>query len=788
MTSIKRIAFVGNSLPRRCGIATFTTDLQQAVAATLPQVFTSIIAMTDGDRSYDYPGTVGFEVHQETLTDYVAAADFINAGDFDIVCLQHEFGIFGGEGGGHILALLERLTVPVVTTLHTVLAEPSAAQRRVLERITTISSRIVVMAEKGRELLVAIYGVGASKILVIPHGIPDFAFVEPDAAKLRLGFADQTVILTFGLLSPNKGIEVMIDAMPAVLEARPDTIYVVLGATHPNLVREQGEAYRDSLVARAVALGITDHVVFRDQFVDRATLLEYIAMCDVYVTPYLNRAQMTSGTLAYSFGLGKAVVSTPYWHAVELLADGHGTLVPFGDAAATGAAIAALLTDEPRRQSMRRRAYDDSRSMVWEQVARCYLENFETVRALRTAPSAHIHMLLPRAERPSPGLALDHLRAMTDDTGLFQHAVQSVPDRLHGYCVDDNARGLLLAAALTTLGEEPMPESMTLSFAAFVQHAWNADAKRFRNFMSFDRRWLEPQGSEDSHGRTLWSLGVTARHDSSATRRRWAAGLFAEALPGVESFSSPRAWVFTLLGLDAYCAVAPHDGEAAATRLRLADRLLALLKQVETPEWIWFEENLSYDNARFSEALILAGRATGTEAYFAAGLRSLGWLAGRQTSPAGLFRPVGTDGFHDVRSTRQAFDQQPLEATATIAATLVALRQTGDARWRVEAYRAFAWFFGANDLSQPLVDPETGSCRDGLHADRRNENRGGESVVSYLLGLADIRQFERVSVVPHASRRSSVGSPFVPRSNLSQHRGRLAASHIPKPASPVPST
>lgn len=785
MNRIQRIAFVGNSLPRRCGIATFTTDLQQAVAASSPALSTTIIAMTDGDRSYDYPETVGFEVHQETLADYLAAADYINAGSFDVVCLQHEFGIFGGEAGGHILALLERLTVPVVTTLHTVLAEPSAAQRRVLERIMAISSRVVVMAQKGRELLLGVYAVGAGKILVVPHGIPDFAFVEPDTAKSSLGFTDKTVILTFGLLSPNKGIEVMIDAMPAVLEVRPNTVYVVLGATHPNLVRDQGEAYRDSLVARAAALGIANSVVFHDQFVDRPTLLEHIAMCDVYVTPYLNRAQMTSGTLAYSFGLGKAVVSTPYWHAVELLADGRGSLVPFGDSAATGAAIAALLTDEPRRQTMRHRAYDDSRSMIWERTAERYLETFETVRsATRVQPSAHVHAMMPRAGRPSPAIALNHLRAMTDDTGLFQHAVQSVPDRSHGYCVDDNARGLLLATALTTLGEEQLPEGMTVSFAAFVQHAWNPDAKRFRNFMSFDRRWLEPQGSEDSHGRTLWSLGAVARHDVSSTRRRWAVGLFGEALPVVDSFGSPRAWAFTLLGLDAYCAAAPHDSFAAEMRLRLADRLLALLRQVETPDWIWFEENLAYDNARFSEALILAGRSTGSEAYVEAGLRSLGWLCARQTSPAGLFRPVGTDGFHDIRATRAGFDQQPLEATASIAASLAALGHTNESRWRVEAYRAFAWFFGANDLSQPLVDFETGSCRDGLHPDRRNENRGGESVVSYLLGLADIRRFERVN----AARSSSAASRFVPHPILSQPRGRLAASQVPKPASPVPAT
>lgn len=390
MSAVRRVAFVGNSLPRRCGIATFTTDLQQAIAARAPPVFTSIVAITDGDRTYDYPPSVGYEIRQEVRADYAAAAAYINAGRFDAVSLQHEFGIFGGEAGSHILALLERLTVPFTVTLHTVLAEPTAAQRRVLERITKLSARVIVMAEKGRALLSDDNGVGPPKIEVIPHGIPDFPFVRPGSAKANLGFSNRTVILTFGLLSPNKGIEVMIDAMPAVLASRPDSVYVVLGATHPNLVRDHGEGYRESLIARAAALGVGDHVVFRDQFVDRSTLLDYIAMCDIYVTPYLNAAQMTSGTLAYSFGLGKAVVSTPYWHAVELLADGRGSLVPFGDSAATGNAIVALLDDEPRRRAMRHRAYRDSRSMTWERIAERYLAVFEEVRGTASG-SGRVH-------------------------------------------------------------------------------------------------------------------------------------------------------------------------------------------------------------------------------------------------------------------------------------------------------------------------------------------------------------------------------------------------------------
>jgi glycosyltransferase involved in cell wall biosynthesis len=747
MTPLRRIAVIGNSLPRRCGIATFTTDLQQAISTSRPNIDACIVAMTDHGQVYEYPAAVALQIKDGSIDEYARAADFLNGGRFDAVCLQHEFGIFGGEAGAHILVLLSRLTMPVVTTLHTVLAEPTAVQRAVLERIIEASSKIVVMAKKGRELLRSVYRVPDDKIEVIAHGIPDAAFVGPDAAKAKLGFGGRSVILTFGLLSPNKGIEVMIDAMPSILKRRADAVYVVLGATHPNLVRDEGEAYRESLMARVRELGIEDHVVFLDQFVDQATLLEFISMCDVYVTPYLNEAQMTSGTLAYSFGLGKPVVSTPYWHARELLADGRGVLVPFGDAAAIGGEIAELLTDDVRRQAMCKRAYAVSRTMIWARTADRYMSVFENARQghwLKVVARSDSGSPEPRSAA-APDMQIGHFLSMCDDTGLFQHAVHSVPNRSHGYCVDDNARALLLACALNNPGEQRLSEVLTARFAAFVQHAWNPDTRRFRNFMGFNRTWLEDTGSEDSHARTLWALGECARRDASPSRRRWAACLFGEALPTAEGFRSPRAWAFTLLGLSAYCAVAPDDLHAQEVRHFLADRLMSALAAVETPDWVWFEEGLAYDNARLSQALMLTGMATQKPAYVEAGLRSLRWLMTQQTAPAGHFRPVGTAGFGQRREHPRAFDQQPVEATATIAACLTAWRADGDAEWKAIATRVFGWFLGSNDLSVALIDPHTGSCRDGLHPDRANENRGGESVLSYLLSLAEIRQLARVN-------------------------------------------
>ncbi len=658
MTPLRRIAIIGNSLPRRCGIATFTTDLQQAISTSRPNLETCIVAMTD----------------------------HLNAGRFDTVCLQHEFGIFGGEAGAHILLLLSRLTMPVVTTFHTVLAKPTITQREVMECIVAASSKVVVMANKARELLRSVYQVPDEKIEVIAHGIPDVAFVGPDAAKDKLGFGGKPVILTFGLLSPNKGIEVMIDAMPSILRRRADAVYVVLGATHPNLVRDQGEAYRESLISRVRELGVEDHVVFLDP---------------------------------YSFGLGKPVVSTPYWHARELLAHGRGVLVPFGDAAAIGSEIAELLTDDARRHTMCRRAYAVSRTMTWERAAERYVSAFENARQghwLKVVARSDTASPEPRSPA-APDMQIGHFLSMCDDTGVFQHAVHSVPDRSHGYCVDDNARALLLACALNNPGEQRLPEVLTARFAAFVQHAWNPDTLRFRNFMSFNRTWLEDSGSEDSHGRTLWALGECARRDASPSRRQWAAALFAEALPTVETFRSPRAWAFTLLGLDAYCATNPDDFHAGEIRHRLAESLMTILAWVESPGWVWFEEGLAYDNART-----------------------------QQTASGGHFRPIGTAGFGEQRQHPRAFDQQPLEATASIAACLTAWRAEGDVEWKTIAMRIFGWFLGSNDLSIALVDPHTGSCRDGLHPDRANENRGGESVLSYLLGLAEIRQLAHVNV------------------------------------------
>jgi glycosyltransferase involved in cell wall biosynthesis len=792
MKPIQRVAFIGNHLPRRCGIATFTHDLHLAVATARPDIETCVVAMTDPARSYDYPPAVRFQIHDEKIAEYVQAAEFLNNGGFDVVSLQHEYGIFGGEAGGNIIELLSRLDMPIVTTLHSVLADPKPAQREVMRQIIDLSAKIVVMSEKGQELLRSAHDVSVRDIEVIAHGIPDFPFVESHHAKAKFGFGGKTVILTFGLLSPNKGIETMLDAMPGIIKSCPNAVYVILGATHPNLVRHQGEAYRDSLTARVRENGIEEHVVFLNQFVDLPTLLNYISMCDVYVTPYLNEAQMTSGTLAYSFGLGKAVVSTPYWHAKELLSNGRGILVPFGDANAVSSEISGLLTNDVLRHAMRKRAYAASRSMTWPESAKRYLAVLESA-SKRAEPPLSVPVdpialpadpIVTWGKSPTiPELRIGHFLSLCDSTGLLQHAVHCVPDRAHGYCVDDNARALLFSCVLSGSGEAQLPEAMTTRFAAFVQHAWNPDTRRFRNFMSYDRRWLEPQGSEDSHGRTLWALAECARKDTDPSRRKWAAALFKTALPIVEEFSSPRAWAFTLLGLDAYCTLVGGDFVANRLRRLLADRLISMLSAMETKDWVWFEDVLAYDNARLPQALIQTGLTTQTPPYVEAGLRSLRWLMALQTTSSGCFRPVGNKSFGRLRRKPEAFDQQAVEASATISSCLAAWPADGGAEWPAGAMRAFAWFLGENDLQTALIDPDTGGCLDGLHPDRPNENKGAESVLSYLLGLVEIRQFKRTTTIDRTRSvsklvRSAVDRPIATRTTPGSH---FVPIPIPKP-------
>ncbi|MBI5282165.1 MAG: glycosyltransferase family 4 protein [Candidatus Solibacter usitatus] len=741
-SKVRKIAFVGDHLPRKCGIATFTSDLLAAVAEAHPRSQCFSVSVNDNRAGYEYPEVVRFEIEEQDLPSYLRAADYLNISNVDIVSLQHEFGIFGGPAGSHILAFLRELRMPVVTTLHTVLPEPRTDQRRVMKDLISLSTRLVVMAERGRQMLQDVYGAPLSKIDLIAHGIPDVGFVDPTYFKDQFDVEGKVVLLTFGLLSPNKGIESVLNALPGILREFPDVVYIVLGATHPNELREHGEAYRLSLEILAKKNKVEKSVIFYNRFVELETLMEFIGAADLYVTPYLNEAQITSGTLAYAFGSGKAVISTPYWHAAELLADDRGVLVPFGDAQAMAREVIALLGDDTRRHAIRKNAYRMGREMIWSNVAQLYMRSFELSRLDATVRSQKSLAAKTLDQRPRelPELKLNHLARMTDSTGIFQHAIFDVPNFSEGYCTDDNARAFILAVLLGELGEEPdRARTMATTCAAFLQHAFDAGTKRFHNHMSFDRRWLDDQGSEDSHGRALWALGVGVGRALHRGFQMIAGRLFAQALPALAEFTSPRAWAFGLIGIDEYLRRLSGDSLVNQTRETLTSKLMDLLKRNATKDWFWFEKDLSYDNAKLPHALIASGRATGQPEVLEQGLQALRWLTRLQTSENGHFRPIGSNGFYHYGGERATFDQQPIEAQASVSACLEAFRVTSDFWWYEQAQRAFDWFIGWNDLGLELYSPESGGCGDGLHVDRVNGNQGAESTLAFLLSLAEMR-------------------------------------------------
>jgi glycosyltransferase involved in cell wall biosynthesis len=749
-SGIHRIAFLGDYLPRKCGIATFTSDLLTAVAEEYPQTECFAVPVNDCEGGYQYTGVVRFEVEEQDLSSYQRAADFLNISNVDIVCLQHEFGIFGGPAGSHVLALLRELKMPVVTTLHTVLREPNTDQQRVMQELIARSTRVVVMAEKGRQMLLELYRAPAAKIDLIPHGIPNIPFVDPNFYKDQFGVEGRKVLLTFGLLSPNKGIEHMLNALPRILAEFPDVVYIVLGATHPNELREQGETYRLGLKRLAKKNKVQQNVIFYDRFVELNELKEFIGAADIYITPYLNEAQITSGTLAYTFGAGKAVISTPYWHATELLADGRGVLVPFADPEAMAREVIGLLRDETRRHALRKNAYKLGREMVWSNVATLYLRSFDLARLERAVISrkSFATKTLDQAPRDLPELKLDHLSRMTDSTGLFQHAIFTVPNFSEGYCTDDNARGFILTVLLEQLEQEPeRTRGLATTYAAFLNFALDLKSKRFHNHLSFDRHWLDEQGSEDCHGRTLWALGLGAGRSTYRAFQVMSGQLFAQALSAVMDFTSPRAWAFALIGIHEY--LSRLGGDRAVTQIRegLAQRLMELFDRSAQADWPWFEAELTYDNAKLAHGLMLTGHDMGQPAMVERGLRSLRWLAEVQTSENGHFSPIGSNGFYRRNGPRARFDQQPIEAQAMVSACLEAYRISADITWYEQAQRAFDWFLGWNDLGLELYAPKTGGCRDALHVDRVNDNQGAESTLAFLLALAEMRLTQSVATV-----------------------------------------
>jgi len=756
-----RVAVIGNYLPRQCGIATFTTDLCGAIAAEFGSARLMALSINDTEAGYDYPARVRWSLAQDDVSAYQEAAAFLNFNNIDMVCLQHEYGIFGGPAGSHILHLLRGLKMPAVTTLHTVLREPNPDQLAVMEEIAELSDRIIVMSQLSSQFLQEIFKVPGSKIDMVPHGVPDLPFLDPNFYKDRFGVEGKAVLLTFGLLSPNKGIENVIRALPQILSRHSNVAYIVAGATHPHVLRRDGEEYRESLQALAKEMGVESQVIFHNRFVSPEEMVEFIGAADIYVTPYRHEAQVVSGTLAYALGAGKAIISTPYWHAIELLDDRRGALVPFQNPDAIAQKTIELLDTPAIRHAMRKRAYLFAREMVWKRVAQGYMESFSRVRGDRMkSPKVQFSARMrPKALDQLPPVNLNQVRRMTDDTGMFQHAIFTIPNRREGYTTDDNARALILAVLLEQPDLEQSAKEQSANdrrekadlpsvnspdlYLSFLEHAFNPAKGRFKNFLRYDRRWNEPVGSEDCHGRALWALGTVLGRSRDEGLRGATGRLFEFSLPAAVEFSSPRAWAYSLLGIQEYLTSYPGDRDAQKVRSVLSRRLLEMYESVRRLDWKWFENVLAYGNARLPQSLLLVGAACADDRMISAGLESLDWLSKTQHCEInGHFVPIGSQGFYRQDGEKARFDQQPIEAAGAVSAYLQAYRITGDGQWRSQAWSAFNWFLGENDLQLPLYDSATGGCRDGLHPDRANENQGAESTLSFLIALLEMRSLQ----------------------------------------------
>jgi glycosyltransferase involved in cell wall biosynthesis len=753
---IDSVAVIGNYLPRQCGIATFTTDLVEGLSAEAPDIKCWAAAMNDKPEGYPYPEKVRFEINQNKLTDYSVASQFLNISQTDIVCLQHEYGLFGGPAGSHLLKLLGDLRMPVVTTLHTILKDPAPEYRDIMCKLSDLSDKLVVMSRKASDFLKDIYAVSEEKIAFIHHGIPDTPFIDSSFNKDKFGVEGKKVLLTFGLLSPNKGIENVLQALPAVIKKHPDVVYIILGATHPHILKLHGDAYRIMLQQLVLKLDIGEHVIFQNRFVELKELCEFLGIADIYVTPYLEEAQITSGTLAYAMGTGKAVISTPYWYATEMLAEGRGRIVPFRNPDALAEQIIGLLDNDVERHAMRKKAYMFSRDAVWKEVSRKYLQVFSEVRQNRIRNPRPRHSYVENIKAITnfelPEIKIDHLKACTDDTGILQHANYNIPDRTHGYCTDDNARALLVAA----MGQKYLPTNglgldfLSGHYLGFLLYAYNEKNGRFRNFMTYSRQWMEEIGSEDAHGRALWCLGKAVAFLDDPGHLAMSTTLFNKALSAVDNFHSPRAIAFTLVGLHGYLYKFAGDSEVRRIREVLAVRLSNQFKNNATDDWPWLENALNYANGKLPHALLLSGHRMQRNDMIDMGLNSLKWLLAIQTED-NHFVPIGSNGWYEKGGPRARFDQQPVEAKDMVEACVEAFNVTRDHKWFENAVMCFNWFLGHNDLNMPLYDPKTGGCRDGLMADGINQNQGAESSLAWLLSLMTLQKLYADEVLKQSS-------------------------------------
>jgi glycosyltransferase involved in cell wall biosynthesis len=764
-------AFLATYVPRQCGIATFTRDLVEGLqAGGQPDHGLHVVALERPGDQLAYPQIVRHRLAEDDPAAYRRLARTLEADGVEVVCIQHEYGIFGGSSGAHLLDFLDALTVPVVTTLHTILAHPTPMQRWILKRLAERSARLVSMSERGRAILVDGYGVPAERVAVIPHGVPDFTFLDPALAKARVKIGEAPLILSFGLLGPHKRIGIVLEAVARIGGDGPQAQVAIVGATHPEIRRTAGEAYRAELEQQAIGLGLGGRVRFVDRYVDNDELAIWLSAADVLVTPYGDAQQISSGVLAYALAAGTAVVSTPYAHAIELLTDGRGVLVPFDDVDRLAEAIAGLLADDSGRETIRRRGRALGRTMIWPRIAERYAELFTAVTAERQATAREPVGIAIRAQAPTasgssaawdelPPSALEelptpeeipaavrrHLDELSDAVGIFQFADGRRPDPAYGYCTDDVARALRVDLRRGAIAAGPRVAAATRRELAFLQAAFDPLTGRFRNLRGSDGGWLDVIGSEDAHARAVQALGEAIALSDDLRVVRVARRLFAAALPAALRLEYARPRAYAALGCAASLAD-PSCGPLARSGLEtLAGRLAGAVEAaaVADPAWPWPETPVTYDNGVVPEALIAAGVRLERPEWIGLGTSVLDWLFAAQTGPDGRLMPVGNHGWWPRGGEPARWDQQPIEPASLVFAAAAALEATGEGRWAPAATRAYRWFLGANELGIPLADPDRGACRDGLGSDGANRNEGAESTLAWLLSVERIRELRQ---------------------------------------------
>ncbi len=745
-----KLAYIGTYPPRQCGIGTFTQNLYNSMItdpdSSDDPVEGYIVAINDNDLTYKYPDEVKLTIKQDYQQDYLEAVKTINLSGADLCILEHEFGIYGGQNGIYILPLLYRLEMPFVVTLHTILREPSYNEKAVLQEICKMASKVVVMSHKAVEFLVDIYNVDRNKIAYIEHGVPDIQFSQ-EQTKKEFNLGKKKLLLTFGILGRNKGIETVINALPKVIEKHPDALYVVLGKTHPNVLRHSGEEYRNSLLLLTKKLNLSDHVVFINEFIDQRELVKYLSASDIYITPYLNEAQITSGTLSYAIGVGSAVISTPFWHAVELLDEGRGILFNFNDSEQLSQILMDLLDNPDELKKLREKAHDYGRTITWPKSGGKYNELIRQI--LETKPEIVAKKEATIDPIVLPPFSLDHIKRLTDDTGIIQHAKFGIPNLKEGYCLDDNSRALLLV--LMTYQQKKDLQALNLApiYLSYIHYMQNKDGT-FKNFLSFSRVFLDEVGSEDSFGRTIWALGYLLNNPPNDSYYQTAKLIFMNAAPNFEKLQSIRSVANVMLGVSYYLRSNPSDEYIMGILGKLTDKLMRHYEDNRTTAWKWFESLLAYDNGILPLALLHAAQLLDDDKVTEVALETTNFLT-ETVLKDGYLSIIGNENWHKKDGERSMYAQQPVDALAMVLMYREAFELTKDREFLAKLYSSFMWFLGENDLRMTLFDFETNGCCDGIESYGVNRNQGAESslayLISYLVVLEAFEAFEQKDMV-----------------------------------------